>query len=378
MNQLKKMRLAALLSLTLGGLSAAIAQEPGPSTAPTLSPGDRAPALKLGQWVQGQKIEKFEPGKVYVVEFWATWCGPCRDTIPHLNRMAAEFGEEATFLGVSVWENDPEVKDTAYYDKVQSFVKDMQSDMSYAVAVDTPDQAMARTWLEAAKEDGIPVAFVVDQESRVVWIGHPMDNLETVVRKVIDKEFDWQAEAKARQERREQEERLDRLMEPFMKALESGEYRTALAELDKVIQSDPIFEDQLGITKFTLLLTVDEAEAYKYAEALSKSVYRTKPMELNAIAWTILDENSGAKKPDVGLALRIAQQAVDSFTTEEPQLAFVLDTLGLAHFRNNDLDKAIATQERAIAILDKHKDKVPAHMDKEIRERLAEYKKKRG
>jgi thiol-disulfide isomerase/thioredoxin len=55
----------------------------------SLKVGDRAPALKVARWLQGDAVTKFEPGKVYVVEFWATWCGPCIRQMPHLAELQA-------------------------------------------------------------------------------------------------------------------------------------------------------------------------------------------------------------------------------------------------------------------------------------------------
>ena len=78
--------------------------------------GDPAPPLTVSKFVKGTKVDKFEPGKIYVVEFWATWCGPCKVSIPHLTELQ-EKQKDVTFIGVSVWENDPEL--------VEPFVQEM-------------------------------------------------------------------------------------------------------------------------------------------------------------------------------------------------------------------------------------------------------------
>src|SRR6266568_1760611 len=57
----------------------------------SLKPGDLAPALTVTKWLQGRPVPKFEPGGVYVVEFWATWCGPCIAFMPHLAELQARY-----------------------------------------------------------------------------------------------------------------------------------------------------------------------------------------------------------------------------------------------------------------------------------------------
>src|SRR5262245_45128662 len=88
-----------VVSLTLGVAVAA--------SAATLKVGDPAPKLQVAKWVQGDPVTKFDPDKAYIVEFWATWCGPCRVSIPHLNELHEKFKDKKlVVIGQDCWERN--------------------------------------------------------------------------------------------------------------------------------------------------------------------------------------------------------------------------------------------------------------------------------
>ena len=148
--------------------------------------GDPAPSLQIADWIKGEAVDltDVKGKKVVVVEFWATWCGPCRTSIPHLTELQRKFQERGVvFVGVS--------DETAT--QVKPFVNEMGDKMEYTVAVDRGRQTSA-AYMEAFGENGIPHAFVIDLEGRIVWHGHPMSGLDSVLDRIAAKTFDLGAE----------------------------------------------------------------------------------------------------------------------------------------------------------------------------------------
>jgi hypothetical protein len=94
---------------------------------------------------------------------WATWCPPCRDSIPHLSELQHKY-KDVVFVGMT-GERDS---------KPDAFVQKMGSQMDYRVCVDTSGRVTSN-YMQAGGAQGIPTAFVINKAGRVVWTGHPME-----------------------------------------------------------------------------------------------------------------------------------------------------------------------------------------------------------
>lgn len=165
MKQYWQMTWALALLACLAITPVAAAQEA--EAEPKLEVGDDAPELEITDWLKGEavKIEEGDGEKVYVVEFWATWCPPCRQSIPHLTELQRKYKDRGVVIIGVTMESAQEVK---------PWVEEMGDQMDYTVAVDG-EQKTSKAYMLAAGQAGIPHAFVVDKEGKLAWHGHPMD-----------------------------------------------------------------------------------------------------------------------------------------------------------------------------------------------------------
>ena len=88
--------------------------------------GDPAPGLAIGEWIKGDETS-LKKGTTYIIDFWATWCGPCRKSIPHLTALKKLYSDTELRI-IAVTKEEPEV--------VKPFVRKQGRRMGYTVALD--------------------------------------------------------------------------------------------------------------------------------------------------------------------------------------------------------------------------------------------------
>jgi len=399
-------KLLSTLGLAAALVTSAFAAELGQPAAP----------LKITDWIKGKPVDlaSAKGKQVLVVEFWATWCGPCRTSIPHLTELQKKF-KDVAFIGVSD-------EDAA---TVKKFVNKMGDQMDYTVAIDDNRQT-SKGYMEAFDQNGIPHSFIVDLQGRVVWHGHPMAGLDEALAEVVSGKFDLD-KAKKRAG-------AEALMQEFYEAAMEGTDEAKVTKLGKELEA---LDSELGgltpgrkfsvdevrksakfrrllqdyqlatmskkggtnLARIEALLTENAPEGFDFAEfkeslqlnqtfrdyymaasgrgsadqlaSLGKKlgeVATTNATVLNEWAWTLLTDER-IKTRDYALAAKLAKAAVDS---SGGQNAGVLDTYARALFDSGKTTEGIEWQKKAIAAAEDDETR------KQLEETLKQYQAKAG
>jgi thiol-disulfide isomerase/thioredoxin len=334
---MKSFNLVRALAVLAGILTMA-----APTWAATLKIGDAAPPLQVAKWVQGDPVQAFDSNHVYIVEFWATWCGPCRASIPHLNETWQKFKDKNVIvIGQDVWEQD----DSA----VPGFVKKMGDKMTYRVALDDKSQetngAMAIHWMKAAGQDGIPTAFIVNRGGKIAWIGHPLALEASVLDQILADTFDIAGYAEIFEKQQQEQEQRQALDQKLGKAMKEKNWDAAEAALTEIEKSLPeSARSMVNPVRLQILIgRHDYAGAYKLVGSLSDAEPDNAVLQ-NELAWTLATAK-GLDQEGLALAEKTAQRANTAAKGKEPG---ILDTLARVQFMNGQTNEAIATEQNAV------------------------------
>lgn len=286
-----------------------------------LDPGDQAPPLRVKEWVSNTAVSLEEAkGKILVIEFWATWCGPCRRTAPHLNTLHKKYQDkEVVIVGITE-EDEPTAK---------KFLGDVA--MDYHVGLDdggkTNDAYMKGV-------PGIPHAFVIGRDGKVAWEGHPLGGMDRVIEQLVAGTFD-PAHA----------QKLAALRQKLQAAARSRDRQKVMAVLDETMKAVPDDANAYRIKRAILRQGGKDDEAWGVLLAMAKGCGKD-PDVLIEVALSLSTTGSLPRR-DPASALRLAEEAVKLTKGEKPG---ALAALARVHYELGHVAKAIETAEKASAV----------------------------
>ncbi len=141
----------------------------------TLTIGELAPAFAPAIFVSTPPADPTFAGQALVVEFWATWCGPCIAAVPHMNELQAAVGKDKIAF-VSITDEAP--------DRVLRMMNRIKFES--LVATDTSGKTQIDFGDGVSGLQAFPMTVVLDKDRKVLWVGEPKKLNEKLLRSLLD------------------------------------------------------------------------------------------------------------------------------------------------------------------------------------------------
>ncbi len=306
----------------------------------TLDVGDEAPQIGDSlTWLQGDPVTEFKDGHVYVLDFWAPWCTPCIQMMPHMAELAEKYApENVHILGISVFPR-PGMTPT------KEWVEKNGSQFPYAFAED-PTEAIEKAYLSAANIYRLPTVMIVDRDGLIAYVGSPYGDFDRRLDRIVKGEFSARLAKKSN-------EMLSRAEE----MARDGDWQGSLDLVDEVIELDPSNNGQYAVSKYQILLLNPEVQALElsedapaYGRRAVRELIQDNIEALDYLAWFVtMNQNLPVEERDLELA-RIAAERADEVANGEN--VSVLETIAAIYEAEGELDKAIEYLELAITKAD--------------------------
>lgn len=341
-----------LIFLAFGVAATLLLGSVEPLSAQTLQVGSQAPGLDIEHWISDgngkfPQITEFESGKTYVVEFWATWCGPCLQAMPKLAQLQEKYGDKIQFISVS---DEPLAEVSALMAEDYPGTGKTFGELTNAYCLTTdPDGSTHQDFMAAAGLSAVPSAFVVGPAGEIEAIAHPLE-IEGVIEKLADGTWDRQAYY-AKKEKRES------LIAAVASAIDKEEIKKAFQlskQLDEVTEPSDLVKTKLMQNELAIRVGDQEAQQF-FADTAAQ--FNDEDGTVAAMTWMVVSMKYQGEEPSQGI-IQVAEkklsQQISEFETpnadRERLKGSMMDILSHLYFVQDRLDEAIANQEAAVKL----------------------------
>ena len=298
--------------------------------------------------------------------------------MPHLSALAREYKDKVNFLGVDIYENQ-----TYSIKNVQAFVDSMGNRLDYNVAVQDSN-FMEEGWIFPSGDPGIPRTFVVNEEGRLAWIGHPKD-LGEILPKIVDNSWDIKAALAKRN--------LDKHLESLNKEAgyhlnmylgdrekpgDPGKPDWALLVIEDLIFDEPQlkYTPVIAFHTFSSLLKTNLHKAYEYGKiAIVTTTYKEPAYDEILSAIELYSKKLKLPLEIYLLGAEAYQLQIDQIPYPEIiNMAREFSNMANLYWLAKNKSKAIDSQNKAIESLKTKKDFSVVEMAA-LERKLKQYKK---
>lgn len=134
--------------------------------------GDK-PQLQISHWIANVPKHRSFNEKFIVLDFWATWCEPCLESVKHLNDLQSKF-------------DNPDLYFIALTDESLKTVKNVMTKTKFSSIVVSDNRIINSFWNGGLKKLTLPFTILIDKSGEIRWIGLPSMLNEEIIQNLID------------------------------------------------------------------------------------------------------------------------------------------------------------------------------------------------
>lgn len=319
----------------------------------TAAPAEALPTLSLKGlpevWLQGAPVKEWEKDKVYIFEFWATWCGPCLAAMPHMEQLHQAFKDNPRMQIIGV-----NVMDRKTPEALKEFIKNRPTPLNYTMAVDVDGKKTREKWLEPLKVNGIPHAFAV-KNGQLIWRGHPAQLSEKTMQAMLKPDFSAASlPAKGPDAGAHEWQRYRETSQKVRELVEKDGKQGAQALLKQVQGSGKFPQDQVIQLKMIPFLVLAEQGKFEEAQSVLNDVSREYPDDYRVqidIAGTLMEGKSvPADKMDAALVERCLNRCIEISRKSNKEASLPWRMMAELRERQGNMKEALQDMEKALSL----------------------------